>query len=95
MLYTALILGLVGSLHCLGMCGPIVLIVPKRTGRFSSVLDPLLYHAGRLMTYALLGLVAGLIGGRLAVFGGQQRLSLIIGLLILVGVLIPGKFFGN
>lgn len=96
MFYTALILGLVGSLHCLGMCGPIVLIVPKSgSAGAATVIDAGIYHAGRLSTYLAMGLIAGLIGGGFAVFTGQQTVSLVIGILILLFVLLPKGAMGK
>lgn len=75
--------------HCLGMCGPLVAAYASaqgRQGRFGAVAAHLVYHAGRLTTYALLGLLLGLLGsatrlaGRVEVQGG---LSLGVGLLML------------
>ena len=67
--------GLAGSLHCVGMCGPILLGLSRRLpeGRsFSS--DALAYHLGRLWTYALLGLAAGAFGLRLErAWGGPGK----------------------
>jgi sulfite exporter TauE/SafE len=49
-------LGLFGTGHCLGMCGPLVVALPGQTGRWSS---HLVYHAGRLATYTLIGAAMG------------------------------------
>jgi sulfite exporter TauE/SafE len=57
-----LLLGLLGTGHCVGMCGPLVIAFPGRTGRVSAHLA---YHAGRLATYTLLGALVGLLGGAL------------------------------
>lgn len=51
------VLGLLGTGHCIGMCGPLVFVFPGRTGRFSA---HLWYHGGRILTYSLVG---GLMGG--------------------------------
>ena len=51
------LLGLLGTGHCVGMCGPLVFAFPGRTGRFSA---HLWYHSGRILTYCLVG---GLMGG--------------------------------
>ncbi len=53
-------LGLLGSGHCLGMCGPLVVAFPGRTGRWMSHVQ---YHSGRLLTYGALGGVMGGMGG--------------------------------
>lgn len=59
----ALSLGLVSGLHCVQMCGPIALAV----GGGRSIV---LYNAGRVITYAFLGLLAGMAGKALMFFGG-------------------------
>ena len=90
MLYTALILGLVGSLHCVGMCGPIAFLLPlDRSSKFKSIIQTLSYHTGRLFTYGLIGLLFGFIGERLWLFGFQQQLSILIGILMIAAVLFP------
>jgi sulfite exporter TauE/SafE len=78
-------LGLVGSLHCVGMCGPLALALP--VGNLSSphrLVAILLYQSGRIATYALLGLLFGLLGRGFYLAGFQQLLSLGLGLLIVL-----------
>jgi sulfite exporter TauE/SafE len=85
-LWTAFVLGLVGSLHCAGMCGPLALAIPVAPGgpgRF--FLGRLLYNAGRLATYCALGLAFGLVGRTLLLAGVQRWLSIALGLLLLTG----------
>jgi sulfite exporter TauE/SafE len=94
MLGTALVLGLLGSLHCIGMCGPIAFMLPlnrKDSARQWTQLG--LYHLGRLFAYGLIGLVFGLIGKGLYLFGFQQKLSIALGLVMILMVLIPGRTF--
>jgi sulfite exporter TauE/SafE len=84
---TALFLGLVGSLHCAGMCGPLALALP--TGCNSApgfVAGRLAYNLGRLVTYCALGLVFGLVGRTLVLAGVQRWVSIALGLLLLVGL---------
>ncbi|WP_340065903.1 sulfite exporter TauE/SafE family protein [Ascidiimonas aurantiaca] len=96
MLYTAIILGLLGSFHCIGMCGPIAFMLPLRnTGKSSKIVKILLYHTGRLMAYGLLGLIFGVLGKGLYLFGMQQRLSLLIGILMIIVVLLPIQIFNK
>tara|TARA_R110002051_G_scaffold99857_1_gene170235 strand:+ start:42937 stop:43641 length:705 start_codon:yes stop_codon:yes gene_type:complete len=96
MILSALILGLMGSLHCVGMCGPIAFMLPvDRTNNFKKFLQIFIYHFGRLLAYGLLGLVFGLLGKGLFVFGMQQKLSIAIGVLMIVVILIPYKTFSK
>ncbi|PTL99182.1 MAG: hypothetical protein DA407_16965 [Bacteroidetes bacterium] len=96
MLVSALILGLLGSLHCVGMCGPIAFMLPvDRSNSYRKVSQIAVYHFGRLLAYSLIGLVFGLVGKSLYIFGIQQQLSIIIGVLMIVLVLIPYQTLGK
>lgn len=91
-IFTGFVIGLLGSLHCIGMCGPIALTLPM--GEFKSFKfysGRLLYNAGRVITYSLFGLIFGIIGKNLAVIGLQRWVSVISGALIIIIVLLPGK----
>ncbi len=93
MLLPAFIIGALGSFHCIGMCGPIAMAVPLgRSGDWSGIVRGLTYNLGRVMTYALFGLLVGLAGQRLALGGYQQVLSITIGVLILLAVLLPRQY---
>jgi uncharacterized protein len=52
-------LGLIGTGHCIGMCGPLVVAIPGRTRRFSA---HLFYHLGRTITYVSIGALMGGLG---------------------------------
>jgi len=96
MLLSAVILGLMGSLHCVGMCGPIAFMLPvDRNNSFKKFGQVFLYHFGRLLAYGIIGLIFGLLGKGLYVFGIQQKLSIVIGLLMIIIVLIPYKTFSK
>lgn len=96
MLISALILGLLGSLHCVGMCGPIAFMLPvDRSNSFKKVSQIGIYHFGRLLAYSIIGLVFGLLGKSLYIFGIQQQLSIIIGVLMIVIILLPHKTIGK
>lgn len=96
MLFSALILGLLGSLHCVGMCGPIAFMLPvDRSNSFRKVSQIAIYHFGRILAYSIIGLVFGLLGKSLYIFGIQQQLSIIIGVLMIVVVILPHKFIGK
>ena len=96
MLLSALILGLLGSFHCIGMCGPIAFMLPvERENNFKKVVQISIYHFGRLLTYSLIGLVFGLVGKGLYLFGIQQQLSIAIGVIMIIAVVIPYKTFNK
>lgn len=59
----ALVAGLVTSLHCAGMCGPLAcLLAPARGSRDDATTMQAGYHGARLAAYLVLGLVAGGLG---------------------------------
>lgn len=94
MLASAFILGLLGSLHCVGMCGPIAFMLPvDRTHSYRKVFQIGLYHFGRLLAYSLIGLVFGLVGKSLYLFGIQQQLSILIGAVMIIIVILPQRIF--
>ncbi|TYB77150.1 sulfite exporter TauE/SafE family protein [Bizionia myxarmorum] len=96
MLWSALVLGLLGSFHCVGMCGPIAFMLPvDRTNSTRKITQIALYHFGRILAYSIIGLIFGLIGKSLYIFGLQQQLSIIIGVLMIVVILIPSKIFNK
>jgi sulfite exporter TauE/SafE len=86
-------LGFVGSFHCIGMCGPIALMLPvQQLGGARKVAGILLYNAGRITAYAILGLIFGWLGQQLYLGGLQQWLSIITGGLLLV--VVAAKYLG-
>lgn len=91
-LAAAIVLGLLGSFHCVGMCGPIALALPVHN-KPSLVKNGLiaLYNLGRIMTYTVFGMAAGAIGESFAMAGLQQGLSIAIGVVLLVSVFLPFK----
>jgi len=92
-LWTAFLLGLVGSLHCAGMCGPLALALPVTgTSTASHVLSRVTYNLGRILTYGLLGVIFGLVGKSLALAGVQRWVSLASGVAILLGLLASSRF---
>tara|TARA_R110002124_G_scaffold285939_2_gene465426 strand:- start:88 stop:789 length:702 start_codon:yes stop_codon:yes gene_type:complete len=92
MLFSAIIFGLLGSFHCIGMCGPIAFMLPvDRTNNTKRILQISVYHLGRLFTYGILGLLFGFLGKGLYLFGFQQYVSIIIGVLMILMVVLPKK----
>lgn len=91
MLATAFVLGLAGSAHCVGMCGPIALAVPSPTpGLRARLASTLIMNTGRLTTYMLLGVVFGGFGKGLELAGLQRTVTISAGIILLVSVVIPG-----
>lgn len=90
MLLAAFLLGLAGSFHCVGMCGPIAFILPiDKSSPFKMAFQTILYHLGRLLSYSFIGLLFGLLGKGLYLAGIQQQLSIIIGVLMIAIFFIP------
>ncbi|MCK5372437.1 MAG: sulfite exporter TauE/SafE family protein [Cyclobacteriaceae bacterium] len=92
MLWSAFLIGLFGSFHCIGMCGPIALALPiQKDNKLNLIVGRVLYNIGRAITYATIGLFFGLVGQSLSLAGFQQSVSIIAGVLILLMVLLPSK----
>ncbi|MCB0803094.1 MAG: sulfite exporter TauE/SafE family protein [Flavobacteriales bacterium] len=88
--WTAFTIGLLGSMHCVGMCGPIAFALPlNRASVWSIYFGSLLYNLGRLTTYFFLGLGFGLLGFGVALAGFQQSLSILVGIGMILSILIP------
>lgn len=87
-LFAALLAGLVGSVHCLGMCGGIAAALGMAGGGRASF--AIAYSAGRIASYAVAGAIAGAIGAGLAGAAGLGPwLRLVMGLvLVLLGLQI-------
>jgi sulfite exporter TauE/SafE len=96
MLYTALIFGLISSFHCVGMCGPIAMMLPvDRTNEARKVLQILTFHVGKLTAYGSLGLVFGFLGKTLYIAGWKQQMSIILGVLMIMVAVIPERLFAQ
>ncbi|WP_422350125.1 sulfite exporter TauE/SafE family protein [Flagellimonas sp.] len=94
MLVSALALGFLGSLHCLGMCGPIAFMLPlDRESNVKKICQLFIYHSGRLLAYASIGVLFGFLGKGLSLFGMQQKLSIGMGVLMILLVLVPTNIF--
>ncbi len=88
MFYAAFIIGLVSSLHCLGMCGPLAFALPvMTTNKWNKLFKYLLYNLGRILTYASFGLVSGFIGEGFIAVGLQKILSISAGILIIATII--------
>jgi len=68
-------LGLVSGMHCLQMCGPLVLTYSLTTPRDQALRTHLSYNAGRISTYILLGALAGALGSAFSSLGRVAGLT--------------------
>jgi sulfite exporter TauE/SafE len=90
---SALTLGLLGSFHCVGMCGPIALAIPLKTDSWlARIFGGVLYNLGRAITYAVMGAVFGLLGRGLVMSGFQQWVSIIMGAIMILSVITPSIY---
>lgn len=88
--FTAIVLGILSSFHCLGMCGPIALATPViNKNEFTQFFSRLIYNLGRTFSYLIIGLFAGLAGKGLYMAGIQQSLSIFAGLVLFIWIVIP------
>lgn len=81
----AFFIGLLGSVHCVGMCGPLAFSIPSNQKMWWLLLiDKLLYNFGRVITYTCFGLLLGYTGKLLWLAGSQQIVSILSGMFVLV-----------
>ncbi len=76
-------MGLFGSMHCIGMCGPLVLGIFNQS-IYSNPIHYFTYHIGKLIAYMIIGLFFGLIGESIHTFISQQKLSILTGSSMLI-----------
>lgn len=86
---SSFLLGIGGSLHCLGMCGPLALSIPFSTSGNSKTIRLLTYYFSKAIAYGLMGTVFGLFGKGLIMMHWQQALSIIAGIFIILWVVFP------
>lgn len=92
-LLSALVLGLMGSFHCAGMCGPIAIALPLHgTTILQKTFGAALYNIGRTVTYGIMGALFGLLGQGVGMLGFQQKISVVMGALMIISVLFPALF---
>ena len=92
-LLSALVLGLMGSFHCAGMCGPIAIALPLHGNTIpQKIFGGALYNIGRTITYGVMGAIFGMLGQGVEMIGFQQKISVIMGVLMIVSVLFPALF---
>ena len=85
----AITMGMIGSFHCIGMCGPIAFALPlNNDSSLAKFFGSLLYNLGRITTYSSIGFLCGLAGKGLSIIGFQQGLSVLLGTFILIMMLL-------
>ena len=90
----AFIMGLAGSLHCIGMCGPLALSLPvSHKSDLSRISGGLIYNSGRILSYTSMGLIFGSLGNLIIAAKWQSSLSIGLGIIILLYLLFPKKYF--
>jgi len=90
---TAFSLGLLSSMHCVGMCGPLALALPlDRSSKHKTYIGIFVYHFGKTLAYASLGILIGFFGKHLPLAASQQRLSIFAGAFIIIFALYPLLF---
>ncbi|HWC51948.1 MAG TPA: sulfite exporter TauE/SafE family protein [Chitinophagaceae bacterium] len=91
---SAFIMGFAGSLHCIGMCGPLALSLPvSHNNNLSRITGAAIYNSGRIVSYTILGLIFGSLGGLIIAPKWQSGLSLALGVVILLYLLLPKRYF--
>ncbi len=93
MLVVLLLTGLAGSVgHCVGMCGPLVILAGARYPRKGLAATPrhVLYHSGRIFVYAMMGVVAGALGGAIGKAAQAARVPGVLSILAGLAVIVAG-----
>lgn len=90
----AFVLGITGSLHCFGMCGPIAFaIAVDRKRKVKMLFQNFSYQLGRIFSYTLLGLIFGTLGYGFSLAGFQKNLSILLGTVMIISVFVTPNFF--
>ncbi len=80
-------MGLIGSMHCAGMCGPIAISLPYRVGmqtKEETFFKILVYNLGRIITYAFFGLLFGIVGKGFFTMGIQKWFLITLAVLLIL-----------
>ncbi len=86
MYWIAFTLGFFGSLHCIGMCGPLALAVhtSKKVHGSAAFFSSLQYNTGRTIGYVSLGLLFGILGSAASFGGVQHGVSIVLGMVMVL-----------
>ncbi|MEO0898933.1 MAG: sulfite exporter TauE/SafE family protein [Bacteroidota bacterium] len=86
---SAVLMGFASSLHCIGMCGPLMLALPQPSNPWMWFGGRGLYQLGRILSYCILGMIFGILKESISLTGFQQTLSIIAGISLLIILLFP------
>ena len=95
--FSAMVLGLLGSLHCVGMCGGIIGLLSLKANGSHLALRLMAYNLGRISTYTLIGFIGGFLWSSVTSISPQLILITRIlagGLIVATGLYIGGWWFG-
>jgi len=83
--FSAFLIGLAGSVHCVGMCGPLALAIPgaSKDKGFTFFLRTIAYQISRISGYGVLGLIVGFFSQGMQITGIQPYFSLLSGIILL------------
>ncbi|MEM8559118.1 MAG: sulfite exporter TauE/SafE family protein [Bacteroidota bacterium] len=89
-LLAGFVFGFVGSVHCVGMCGPLALALPgAAAARVRFIVGRMLYNLGRATTYAGLGAGLGALGAVVTLAGWQRWLAFGLGVVLVLLAFVP------
>lgn len=88
MFWAALIMGIAGSFHCAGMCGPILIALNAGNKGFNLFSGRVVYHGGRISMYIIMGILAGAVGKILNINGFQKQSAIVAGIVMIVLVIV-------
>jgi sulfite exporter TauE/SafE len=90
---TAFLMGFAGSLHCVGMCGPLALSLPvSHNNNLFRATGGIIYNSGRILSYTIMGFIFGSLGNLIINTQWQGKLSIALGIIILLYLFIPKKY---
>ena len=90
---SAFVMGLAGSLHCVGMCGPLTLSLPVlHQDAISRISGGLIYNSGRILSYTVMGILLGSFGHFIISTKWQSSLSIALGVIVLLYLFLPKKY---
>ncbi|MGE5498118.1 MAG: sulfite exporter TauE/SafE family protein [Syntrophothermus sp.] len=95
-LWSAFLIGMAGSLHCAGMCGPLLIALPVNA---KSILGfyagRIIYNAGRIFSYILMGLLFAGFGSAASLLGFQKNISVLLGIVVIFLVITPRRYINK